>query len=210
MIRVISADDHAVVRGGVKQLLAEAADIQMVGEAADGAALMTLLRAQVCDVLLLDISMPGKDGLALLKEVRKEWPGVAVVILSMHPERQYATRAIGAGASGYLTKAAAPDQLVKAVRTVAAGRRYVSPALEQLLLEKVTGEQGKATYESLSDREYKVLVCIGAGMTVGNIADELFLNVSTVKTYRVRLLSKLGLVSTAELIHYVIANNLIG
>ena len=210
MIRVISADDHAVVRGGVKQLLAEAADIQMVGDAADGAALTTLLRAQVCDVLLLDISMPGKDGLALLKEVRKEWPGVAVVILTMHPERQYATRAIGAGASGYLTKAGAPDQLVKAVRTVAAGRRYVSPALEQLLLEKVTGEQGKATYESLSDREYKVLVCIGAGMTVGNIADELFLNVSTVKTYRVRLLSKLGLVSTAELIHYVIANNLIG
>jgi len=210
MISVVSADDHAVVRGGVKQLLAEAGDIQVVGEAADGAALMQLLQTQPCDVLLLDISMPGKDGLALLKEVREQWRGIAVVILSMHPERQYATRAMRAGAFGYLTKASAPEQLVKAVRTVAAGRRYVSPALAQILAVEVAEEQGKASYETLSDREYKVLVCMGAGMTVGDIAEELFLSVSTVKTYRVRLLAKLGLASTAELIRYVIENKLIG
>ncbi len=208
MIRVISADDHAVVRGGVKQLLSEAADMQVVGEASDGVELMQLLHKQACDVLLLDISMPGKDGLILLREVRAKWPQIAVVVLSMHPERQYATRAMRTGALGYLTKAGAPEQLVKAVRTVAAGGRYVSPALAQVLAAQVAGEQGKLSYEALSDREYKVLVCIGAGMTVGDIAEELFLSVNTVKTYRVRLLTKLGLSSTAELIHYVIANNL--
>ncbi len=208
MIRVISADDHAVVRGGVKQLLAEAGDIQVVGEAADAAALMQLLPIRPCEVLLLDISMPGRDGLELLKEIREQWQAICVVMLSMHPERQYATRAMRAGALGYLTKASAPEQLVKAVRTVAAGRRYVSPALEQILANEVAVEQGKATYETLSDREYKVLVCMGGGMTVGDIAEELFLSVNTVKTYRVRLLAKLGLASTAELIRYAIASNL--
>ena len=208
MIRVISADDHAVVRGGVKQLLVEAADIRVVGEASDGVELMRLLQVQSCDVLLMDISMPGKDGLALLGEIRDKWPQIAIVILSMHPERQYATRAMRAGALGYLTKNGAPEQLVKAVRTVAAGGRYVSPALAQILAAQAAGEQGKLSYDALSDREYKVLVCLGSGMTVGDIAEELFLSVNTVKTYRVRLLTKLGLASTADLIHFVIANNL--
>lgn len=208
MIRVISADDHAVVRGGVKQLLAEAPDIQVVGEAADGAGLMQLLQAQACDVLLLDISMPGRDGLELLKDVRARWPAIAVVILSMHPERQYATRAMHAGALGYLTKAGAPEQLITAVRTVAGGGRYVSPALAQILAAQAAGDEGRLTHESLSDREYKVLVCIGAGKTVGEIADELFLSVNTVKTYRARLLTKLGLGSTADLIRYVIDHKL--
>lgn len=208
MIRVISADDHAVVRGGVKQLLAEAADIRVVGEASDGVELMRLLQVQPCDVLLLDISMPGKDGLALLGEIRDKWPQIAIVILSMHPERQYATRAMRAGALGYLTKNGASEQLVKAVRTVAAGGRYVSPALAQILAAQAAGEQGKLSYDALSDREYKVLVCLGSGMTVSDIAEELFLSVNTVKTYRVRLLTKLGLASTSDLIHFVIANNL--
>lgn len=209
MIRVITADDHAVVRGGVRQMLAEASDIQVVGEASDGAALMQLLQLQACDVLLLDISMPGKDGLAVLTDVRDKWPKIAVVILTMHPENQYATRALRLGALGYLTKASIPEQLVKAVRTVAAGRRYVTAALEQVLAERLAGEQGNATYETLSDREYKVLVRIGAGMSVSAIADELFLSVNTVKTYRARLLAKLGLASTGELIRYTINNHLI-
>jgi DNA-binding NarL/FixJ family response regulator len=209
MIRVITADDHAVVRGGVRQMLAEASDIQVVGEASDGAALMQLLQLQACDVLLLDISMPGKDGLAVLTDVRDKWPKIAVVILTMHPENQYATRALRLGALGYLTKASIPEQLVKAVRTVAAGRRYVTAALEQVLAERLAGEQGNATYETLSDREYKVLVRIGAGMSVSAIAEELFLSVNTVKTYRARLLAKLGLASTGELIRYTINNHLI-
>ena len=209
MIRVISADDHAVVRGGVRQMLAEASDIQVVGEASDGATLMQLLQLQACDVLLLDISMPGKDGLAVLTDVRDKWPSIAVVILTMHPENQYATRALRLGALGYLTKASIPEQLVKAVRTVAAGRRYVTAALEQVLAERLAGEQGNATYETLSDREYKVLVRIGAGMSVSAIADELFLSVNTVKTYRARLLAKLGLASTGELIRYTINHHLI-
>jgi len=208
MIRVVSADDHAVVRGGVKQLLADAEGIRIVGEAADGDELMRVLQEQPCDVLLLDITMPGKDGLTLLKEVRSKWPAVAVVILSMHPERQYASRALRSGALSYLTKDSAPEQLIAAVRAVAAGRRYVSPALAQLLADQVAGDQGRLAHEALSDREYKVLVRIGAGKSVVEIADELFLSINTVKTYRARLLTKLGLSTTVELIRYVLANNL--
>ena len=208
MIRVVSADDHAVVRGGVKQLLADAEDIRIVGEAADGVELMRVLQEQPCDVLLLDITMPGKDGLTLLKEVRSKWPQIAVVILSMHPERQYATRALRSGALSYLTKDSAPEQLVEAVRAVAAGRRYVSPGLAQLLADQVAGDQGKLPHEALSDREFKVLVRIGAGKSVVEIADELFLSTNTVKTYRARLLTKLGFTTTVELIRYVLANNL--
>ena len=210
MIRVISADDHAVVRGGVKQLLADAADIQIVGEAADGIELMQVLRQTPCDVLLLDISMPGKDGLTLLKEVHSKWPGIAVVILSMHPERQYASRALRAGALSYLTKDGAPEQLLEAIRTVAGGRRYVSEVLANLLADQFAGEQGKLPHETLSDREYKVLVSIGAGKSVAEIADELFLSANTVKTYRARLLTKLELSTTVELIRYVLTNNLGG
>ena len=208
MIRVISADDHAVVRGGVKQLLGDAVDIQIVGEAADGVELMQLLQEQPCDVLLLDITMPGKDGLTLLKDVRGKWPKIAVVILSMHPERQYASRALRGGASSYLTKDSAPEQLVEAIRAVASGRRYVSPALAQLLADQLAGEEGRLPHEALSDREYKVLVRIGAGKSVSEIAEELFLSANTVKTYRARLLAKLGFSTTVELIRYVVSNNL--
>jgi len=208
MIRVISADDHAVVRGGVKQLLTEAAGIQVVGEAANGVDLMRVLQNVPCDVLLLDITMPGKDGLTLLKEIRGRWPKIAVVILSMHPERQYATRALRAGALGYLTKEGAPEQLIEAVRVAAVGGHYVSPALAQVLADQVLDEEGKQSHEALSDREYEVLMRIGAGKSVGEIAEELFLSVNTVSTYRARLLAKLGLSSTAELIRYVVTNNL--
>ena len=208
MIRVISADDHAVVRGGVKQLLAEAAGIQVVGEAANGVDLMRVLQNVPCDVLLLDITMPGKDGLTLLKEIRERWPKIAIIILSMHPERQYATRALRAGALGYLTKEGAPEQLIEAVRAAAIGSHYVSPALTQVLADRVSDEEGKPSHEALSDREYEVLVRIGAGKSVGEIAEELFLSINTVSTYRARLLAKLNLSSTAELIRYVVANNL--
>lgn len=210
MIRVISADDHAVVRSGVKLLLAEAEGIAVVGEAGDGTELMQLLQREPCDVLLLDIAMPGRDGLTLLKEIRDRWPAIAVLILTMHPERQYASRALRAGARGYLTKDGVPRQLVEAVRAVAEGRRYVSPALTQVLAEQLAGDEGRPEHEALSDREYEVLLRIGAGKSVGEIADELFLSVNTVSTYRARLLAKLGLATTAELIHYVVSNRLNG
>ena len=208
MIRVISADDHAVVRVGVKQLLADATGIEFVAEARNGTELMQVLQQESCDVLLLDISMPGKDGLTLLKEVRANWPGIAVVILSMHPEHQYAARALRAGARGYLTKEGAAEQLIEAVRAAAAGGRFVSPALAQVLADQVAGDEGKPPHETLSDREYEVLVRIGAGKSVGEIAEELFLSINTVSTYRARLLTKLGLASTTELIRYVVTNNL--
>ncbi len=208
MIRVVSADDHSLVRRGVRQLLANAAGIQLVGEAADGDQLMRVLQEQACDVLLLDISMPGRDGLTLLKEVHGRWPGIAVVIVSMHPERQYAVHALRSGALGYLTKDGAPEQLIEAVRIVAAGGRFMSGAMAEALADRVSGDWGKPAHETLSSRELKVLVRIGEGRTVGEIAEELFLRTNTVKTYRVRVLAKLGLSSTADLIRYVIENNL--
>lgn len=203
MIRVISADDHALVRSGVKRLLENASGIEFVGEAAHGDELMQLLQEQSCEVLLLDITMPGKDGLTLLKEVHKKWPDMAVVIVSMHPEREYAARALRMGARGYLTKDGAQELLIEAVRAVAAGRLYVQPTLALVLADQLAGDHGKRPHEALSDREYKVLMRIGEGKSIGDIAEELFLSVSSIKTYRARLLVKLGLSTTAELIHFV-------
>ena len=210
MIRVVIADDHALVRGGVMRLLKRAAGIQVAAEAADGIELLRVLQQGPCDVLLLDISMPGKDGLTLLKEVRSKWPGIAVLMVSMHPEHAYAARALRAGARGYVTKESAPEQLIEAVRAVADGKRYVSPALSQVLAAQISGDRGQLAHESLSDREYKVLLRIGVGKSVGQIADELFLSANTVKTYRARLLAKLGLSTTGELIRYVVDKKLGG
>ena len=210
MIRVVIADDHALVRGGVMRLLKRAAGIQVAAEAADGIELLRVLQQGPCDVLLLDISMPGKDGSTLLKEVRSKWPGIAVLMVSMHPEHAYAARALRAGARGYVTKESAPEQLIEAVRAVADGKRYVSPALSQVLAAQISGDRGQLAHESLSDREYKVLLRIGVGKSVGQIADELFLSANTVKTYRARLLAKLGLSTTGELIRYVVDKKLGG
>jgi DNA-binding NarL/FixJ family response regulator len=161
-------------------------------------------------VLLLDITMPGKDGLTFLTEILKKWPEIAVVIVTMHPEREYAARALRAGARGYITKDKAQEQLIEAVHAVADGGRYVSPTLAEILAEQLAGDQGKSPHEALSDREYKVLLRIGAGKSVAEIADEMFLSVSSVKTYRARILTKLDLATTVELIRYVLANNLGG
>ena len=203
MIGVISADDHAVVRSGIKHLLADTTDLCLVGEASNGVELLMLLQQKPCDVLLLDITMPGKDGLALLKEVHDKWPALAVVILSMHPERQYAARALRSGARGYVTKDGAPEQLVEATRVVARGARYVSPTLAQVLAEQIDQGAGRPVQELLSDREFEVLVRIGEGKTVGEIAEELFLSTNTVSTYRARVLAKLGLNTNADLFRFV-------
>ncbi|WP_036169383.1 response regulator transcription factor [Massilia sp. 9096] len=208
-IRVFIADDHAIVREGLKQILAEQRDIVVAGEAETGLDAVKLFRKSRCNVLLLDISLPDRNGIEVLKQIKDEKPDLAVLMLSMHREDQYAIRALKAGAAGYLTKQSAPRELVNAIRQVAAGQRYVSAQLAQVLAAQVGDGFEKPPHESLSDREYQTLTMIASGKTVGEIAKELSLSVKTVSEYRSRLLSKMKLKTSAELTHYAIRNQLI-
>ena len=209
MIKIVIADDHPVVRAGLKQILADATDIEVVGEAGDGHEVIKLIREGGVDVVLLDITMPGLMGLDALKQMSVENPKLPILVLSMHPEEQYAVRVLKAGASGYLTKAAAPDQLIGAIRKVYRGGRYVSSALaEKLALGLRSGATG-LPHETLSDREYQVLCSISSGKTVKEIAAELSLSEKTVSTYRARILEKMNMKSNAELTHYGIKNELV-
>ena len=209
MIRVLIADDHAIVRKGLRLIAKEQASEIEVDEAENGQEVMEKIRQARYDVLVLDISMPGRNGLDILREVRHALPSLPVLILSMHPEEQYAIRMLKSGASGYLTKDCAPDQLVPAIQKIARGGKYVSDMLAERLLFNLTGEANRPPHELLSDREYSVLVLIGQGKTPTEIAEQLILSVKTVSTYRTRVLEKLNLQSTAELIRYVIENNLV-
>jgi DNA-binding NarL/FixJ family response regulator len=208
MLRVLIADDHAVVRAGLRQILEETGDIAVTGEAANGAALMELVRRDDFDLVILDISMPGRGGIEVLPRLRSERPHLPVLILSTYPEEQYAVRLIKAGAAGYLNKESAPELLVQAVRQIARGGRYIGPAVAELLANQLTGESGATAHEQLSNREYEVMRLLGAGKTVTEVAEKLSLSVKTVSTYRARLLDKLGLQSNADLIRYVIENRL--
>lgn len=208
MIRVLIADDHAIVRKGLQQIVREQAPSFEVDEAADGNEVLEKVHNGRCDVLVLDISMPGRSGLDILHEVRHLRPNLPVLILSMHPEDQYAVRVLKAGAAGYLTKDTALDELVGAIQRVSGGGRYISPALAEKLAMGLTGNLDKLPHETLSDREYTVLLRIGAGSSVGDIAEELSLSVKTISTYRARILEKLDLKSNADLIRYVIDNQL--
>jgi len=201
-IHVLIADDHAIVRQGLKQILSETEDLIITGEADDGSEALQLARLQPWDVFLLDVSMPNRNGIDTLKQLKKEFPR------SMHPEEQYALRALKAGASGYLTKQSAPEQLVNAIRQVASGKKYVSPAVAQQLIEALSDDTDKLPHERITDREYQVLVMIAAGKSQTQIADKLNLGVATVSTYRARLLEKMGLKSTAELIRYGLEHGL--
>lgn len=207
-IHVLIADDHAIVRQGLKQILSETEDLIITGEADDGSEALQLARIQPWDVFLLDVSMPNRNGIDTLKQLKKEFPRLPVLILSMHPEEQYALRALKAGASGYLTKQSAPEQLVNAIRHVASGKKYVSPAVAQQLIEALSDDTDKLPHERITDREYQVLVMIAAGKSQTQIADKLNLGVATVSTYRARLLEKMGLKSTAELIRYGLEHDL--
>jgi two-component system, NarL family, invasion response regulator UvrY len=209
MVRVLIADDHAVVRQGVKQILADQADMTVVGEAAQAHEVLTLVRRQDCDALLLDLSMPGSTGLETLKQLRHERPRLPVLVLTMHPEDQYAVRALKAGAAGYLTKDTAPDDLVTALRRVVRGGRYISQSLAEKLAVDVTTKTDGPLHELLSDREYQVLCLIAGGKAVSAIAGELALSVKTVSTYRARILEKMGLQNNSELTHYAIQNGLV-
>ena len=208
-IRVFIADDHAIVREGLKQILAEQRDIIVAGEAENGIDATKLIGKARCHVMLLDISLPDRNGIDVLKQVKKDRPELAVLMLSMHREDQYAIRALKAGASGYLTKQSAPKELVTAIRQVASGQKYVSAALAQTLASQIGEDHEAAVHENLSDREYQTLTMIASGMTVSEIAKELSLSVKTISEYRARLLVKMKLKTSAELTTYAIRNGLV-
>jgi two-component system invasion response regulator UvrY len=209
VIRVLIADDHAIVREGLKQILADTKDIVVAGHAENGNEAVRLVREGKCDVLLLDISMPDRSGIEVLKQIRKEMPKIAVLMLSMHREDQYAIRSLKAGAAGYLNKQSAPAELVNAIRQVAGGRKYISAALAQELANQISDDHETPLHETLSDREYQTLTMIASGKTVSDIAEELTLSVKTISMYRSRLLQKMKLRHNAELTHYAIKNRLV-
>jgi two-component system invasion response regulator UvrY len=209
MIRALIADDHAVVRQGLKQILGDTPEMLVAGEATTGQEVLDKVRAEPWDVVVLDISMPDRSGLDVLKQLRSERPKLPVLVLSMHSEDQYAMRVLKAGASGYLTKDSAPDELVKAIRKVVSGGRYVSSFLAEKLAFEIGTDSSRLPHETLSDREFQVLRLIAAGKSVTEIAAELYLSVKTVSTYRARLLRKMNLGTNAELIHYAMQNHLI-
>jgi DNA-binding NarL/FixJ family response regulator len=211
MIKVLIADDHAIVRSGLKQILDETGgEIQVEGEAANGREVLEKIQAQDWDVLVLDITMPGRSGLDILKDIRQLKPKLPILILSMHAEEQFATRMLKAGASGYLNKEGAPDELVKAIRKVCEGGKYVSPAQAERMVTELTNDTGKAPHELLSDREYEILCLIASGKTATQIAKQLCLSVKTVSTYRSRILDKMKLETNAQLTHYAIKGGLVG
>ena len=209
MLNVIIADDHAILREGLRGILAATDDLKVIGEAGNHAEIMKLLRSQRCDILLLDIAMPGKNGIDTLKQVKSEWPALPVLMLSMYPEDQYAVRALKAGASGYLTKASAPDQLVEAIRQVTRGRKYITPELAQSLAESVNAPSAAEPHEELSDREFQTLRLIASGKTLSQIAEVLSISPKTVSVYRARLLAKLRLANNAELTRYALEHGLV-
>ena len=208
MIRVLIADDHAVVRRGLRQILAETKDIAVTGEAETGFQAIKIARQDTFDVMLLDVSLPDKNGIEVLKQAKKEHPRLAVLMLSMHTEREFAVRALKAGASGYLTKQSAPEQLITAIRHVAAGKKYVSPALAEELANALGGDTEQPLHETLSDREFQTLRLIASGKSLSAISAELCLSPKTVSVYRSRLLEKLKLRNNSELTRYAINNRL--
>jgi len=209
MIKVCVIDDHAVVREGLKRIIAENPGMAVTSEAGDGVEALRILQTEPCDIVLLDITMPNKNGLDVLKQIHAETPRLPVLVLSMHAEDQYAVRVLRAGASGYLTKESAPAKLVQAIRKVVRGGKYVSTTLAEKLVFDLDARSAKAPHEVLSDREYQVLCMIASGKTVTIIAEELALSVKTVSTYRVRILEKLNMKNNAELTRYAIKEGLV-
>jgi len=206
-MRILIADDHAIVRKGLRQIAEQMAQMS-VGEASNGQEVLTKIRDERWDALVLDISMPGGNGLDVLQEVKHFQPELPILILSVHPEDQYAMRVLKAGASGFMNKDCAPDELLLAIQKIIAGGKYISPTLAERLAFELTGNHDKQPHEILSDREYRVLVMIGSGKSVSEIAVELALSVKTVSTYRARVLEKLNLRNNADLIRYVIDQQL--
>jgi two-component system invasion response regulator UvrY len=208
MIRVLITDDHPIVRRGLKQIVADEADM-IVTEAGTGLEALRLIDTGEFNLLLLDLSMPGISGLEVLGQIRTRWPQLPVLVLSAHPEAEFAVRIIKAGASGYLNKHLAPEELVTAIRRVMTGRKYIGSAVAELIADSL-GKDDVARHSTLSDREFQVMLMIAAGKTVSEIAEELALSVKTVSTYRTRILEKMNLKNNAELMRYVVENKIQG
>lgn len=209
MIKILIADDHPVVRKGLREIIEETPDMKVVDEASNGQEVLEKVYKKDFDVLLLDISMPGRSGLDILNELKNQYPKLAVLVLSIHPEEQYAMQVLKAGASGYLTKKSAPDELVYALQKVSTGGKYVSASLAEKLASALETGGEKPPHETLSPREYEVMRKIASGKTVAEIAKELFLSPKTISTYRTRILEKMGLKNNAELIRYAIKKQLV-
>lgn len=209
MIHVVLCDDHAVLRRGIRDTISEAVDIKVMGEAGSYSEVRELLRKVPCDVLMLDINMPGRDGLEVLASLREAESPIKVLMVSMHPEDQYALRCLKAGAQGYVSKTGEPAELINAVRTVAQGRKYVTPKVAQILVESLSAPQHEALHDALSERELQTVVKIASGKRLSDIAEELMLSPKTVSVYRTRALEKLGLANNAELTVYAIRNGLV-
>lgn len=209
MVRILLADDHTVVREGVKRILQDFPDLEVVGEATNGHEVLTSAETHSWDVVLLDISLPGKNGLETLKQLRRKQTTLPVLMFSIHPEEQYAVRALKAGASGYLTKGCEPKELVEALRKVAQGGKYISASLAERLVDEVAMDSSKLPHEHLSDREYQVLCMLASGKSATDIADTLALSVKTISTHRARILRKMQMKTNAELIHYALQQGLI-
>jgi DNA-binding NarL/FixJ family response regulator len=208
-LRILIADDHALVRSGIRRLLRDEPEIEYVGEAETANHALQMVRKESWDVVILDINMPGQNALDVLRIIKQENPSLPVLILTMHAENQYALRALKAGASGYVTKASAPDQLISVIHKVVDGGAHVSPALVKEMATRLNGKPKEAIEEMLSDREYAVLCSIAQGKRLSQIADELSLSAKTITTYRTRVLEKLGVNSNTELVRFALDNNLI-
>ena len=208
MIRILIADDHAIVRRGLKQIIEDSGEMRVVAEAGSGIDALRKIREIDCDVVLLDISMPDMSGIDVLKQIHAEKPQLPILILSIYPEDQYATRLIKAGAAGYMTKESAPAEVVKALLHVAGGKKYISPAVAEMLADEFGKDEEKLPHQILSDREYQIFLLLASAKTVSEIADTLALSVKTVSTYRSRILEKMRLGNNAELMRYAIDNHL--
>jgi two-component system invasion response regulator UvrY len=209
MINILIADDHALMRAGLKRILKDEPDIKVIGEASNGFEVLELARKEKIDFIVLDLTMPGKNGLEIIKELKQINKNLFILILSMHPEDRFAVRALKSGASGYMTKESAPDELVNAIRKIIAGRKYISSALAEKLASEFGEDTGKLPHESLSDREYEVFIMIASGKKITEIATELTLSVPTINTYRSRIFDKMRLKSNVDLTHYAMINKLI-
>lgn len=209
MIRIAIADDHPIVREGLRRIVSEDASVGVAGEASSAAELFRLLDSTAVDIVLLDVTMPGTTFVDTLRDLRAKHPSVKVLVLSVHPEDQWALRALQAGASGYLTKDHSPEQLVQAIHRVASGRKYVSESMADRLAGMTGDGRSRAPHERLSDREFEVLRALGSGMMVKDVAEQLHLSTKTVSTYRTRLLEKMGLTTKADLVRYVVVHDLL-
>jgi DNA-binding NarL/FixJ family response regulator len=209
MIKILIVDDHAIVREGLSRIIGAENDMMVAGMAKDGTEVIRLMLDNEIDVVVLDISMPGKSGLDLIKDLKQVQPLVKILMLSMYPEERFAMRSIKAGASGYLTKEMAPEEIVSAVRTIYSGRKYITPALADMIAEELQNPSEKVPHELLSDREFEVLCMLAIGKPVVEIASTLSLSESTVSTYRMRILQKMNLKTNSDLIHYGIEHGLV-